>query len=419
MPFTKKGLGYLSLAYCFVAIAVVFHQFYLAAYVIPISLLFLVSNSLASVDISGLEIERKLTPMRSFGGEDIVVTLRSTNHTVRAYSDIQIHDYVPFPLTAEGNLNSIPLSLRPGETVQWTYRIPAAKRGHYIVGPISIQYADMLGFYRNHVQRLKEDAFTVLPIIEKMGTLDLRAGRVGVWSGQVPSRRVGAGTDFYELRLYNPSDELRRINWKASARIGHLVTNEFESEHVTDVLLVVDSTDGCGSSIFDFDLTEFQLTLAASLSSQLLLQGNRVGLAIYGAVRAWVDPAFGKRQLVKILDNLAMTKTGQASVPMSYGVESVVVSLMPSKSLIIFISPLLNDETASVITRLAEKGYVTMCLTPAVKLVKGIDSKTLSVRILSAQRRANIIRFGSIASLIEVAPEVSLKAQLRGRTRNG
>jgi len=417
MSFTKKGLGYLSLAYCFIVMAVIFREFYLAIYVIPISLLFLVSNSLASADLSGLEIERKLTPMRSFGGAWIDVTLRVTNRTARDFSDIQIRDHIPSTLTAEGDLNSVPQSLQAGETVQWTYRISAAKRGHYIVGPISIQYTDMLGFYRNHVQRFNEDAFTVLPTMERIGTLDLRAGRVGVWSGQVPSRRVGAGTDFYELRLYNPSDELRRINWKASARTGHLVTNEYESEHVTDVLLVVDSTDGSASSIFGFDLTEFQLTLAASLSSQLLLQGNRVGLAIYGAVRAWVDPAFGKRQLVKILDNLAMAKTGRASVPMSYGVESVVVSLMPSKSFIIFISPLLNDETSNVITSLAEKGYVTMCLTPTLRVAKGIDSKTLSVRILSAQRQANVIRSESIASLIEVAPDVSLKAQLKGRTR--
>jgi len=417
MSFTKKGLGYLSLAYCIIAIAVVFRQFYLAAYLIPISLLFLLSNSLASVEVSGLEIERKLTPMRSFGGEDIDIIIRCTNRTDRDFSDIQIRDHVPLPLIVEDGLNSIPLSLQSGGTMQWTYRITAPKRGHYTVGPVSIQYTDMLGFFRNQVKRMKEDTFTVLPAMEKIGTLDLRARRVGVWSGQVPSRRVGAGTDFYALRLYNASDELRRINWKASARIGHLVVNEFESEHVTDVLLIVDSTDEGGSSIYDFDLTEFQLTLAASLCSQLLMQGNRVGLAIYGAVRAWVDPAFGKRQLLKILDNLAMTKTGRATVPMSYGVESVVVSLMPSKSLIMFISPLLNDETASVISSLAEKGYLIMCLTPAPRLVKGADSKTLSVRILSAQRRANVIRFESIASLIEVAPDISLKTQLRGNTR--
>jgi len=419
MAFTKKGLAYLSIAYCFVAIAIVFHEFYLASYVIPIGLLFLVSNSLTSVDLSGLKIQRKLNPSRTFGGDPIDVTIRVTNDTGRDLKDIEVEDRVPFPLAPEGGLNSVPVSLRPEESLEWTYRISRASRGHYIVGPISIRYSDMLGFYRKRTERMQDDSFTVLPTIEKIGTLDLKARRVGAWSGQVPSCRVGAGTEFYELRLYNAGDELRRINWKASARTGRLVTNEFESEHVTDVLLIVDSTEDVTSSMFKFDLTEFQLTLAGSLSSQLLLQGNRVGLALYGEVRAWVDLAFGKRQLVKILDNLAMMKARPALLPMNYAVESVIVSLMPSKSLIIFISPLLSEETASVIGSLAEKGYIIICFTPTLERVKGTDPKALALRILSAQRRANAIRVDSVATLIEFAPDVSLKSQLRRQTRIG
>jgi len=419
MAFTRKGLAYLSLAYGFVSIAIVLREFYLAAYVIPIGLLLLVSNSLTSVDVSGLKIQRKLTPSRTFGGDPVDVTIRVTNDTGRHLTDIEVEDHVPFPLTPESGLNSVPLSLRPEESLEWTYRISPPKRGHYVVGPISIRYTDMLEFYRRRTQRMEQDSFTVLPTIEKIGTLDLRARRVGAWSGQVPSRRVGVGTEFYELRLYNPGDELRRINWKASARSSRLVTNEFESEHVTDVLLIVDSCEDVTSSMFKFDLTEFQLTLAGSLSSQLLFQGNRVGLAIYGAVRTWVDLAFGKRQLVKILDNLAMVKAGSAILPMSYAVESVVVSLVPSKSLIIFISPLLNEDTASVIGSLAEKGYVIICFTPTLEQTKGTDPKALALRILSAQRRANAIRVDSVATLIEFAPDVSLKSQLRRQTRIG
>lgn len=419
MAFTKKGLAYLSLAYSFVSIAIVLREFYLAAYVIPIGLLFLFSNSLTSVDVSGLEIQRKLRPSRTFGGDPVDVTIRVTNDTGLDIKDIEVEDHVPFPLTPVGGLNSVPLSLLHEETLEWTYRISPPKRGHYVVGPISIRYSDMLGFYRKRTERMQVDSFTVLPTIEKIGTLDLKARRVGAWSGQVPSRRVGAGTEFYELRLYNAGDELRRINWKASARTGRLVTNEFESEHVTDILLIVDSTEDVTSSMFKFDLTEFQLTLAGSLSSQLLLQGNRVGLALYGEVRAWVDLAFGKRQLVKILDNLAIVKPGPPLVPMSYAVESVVLSLIPSKSLIIFISPLLNEETASVIASLAEKGYVIICFTPTLERVNGTDPKALAVRILSAQRRANAIRIDSVATLIEFAPDVSLKSQLRRHTRIG
>ena len=419
MAFTRKGLAYLSLAYCFVALAFFFHEFYLAAYVIPIGLLLLVVNPLSAIDLSKLKIERTLNPTRTFGGDYIDVTIRVRNDGAEDLKDFELEDRVPSSLTVENQLNSVHLSLRPNEALEWTYRISPARRGYYSIGPISIQYADMLAFYLTRTQRMEQDSFTVLPTIEKIGTLDLRARRVGVWSGQVPSRRIGAGAEFYELRLYHAGDELRRINWKASARAGHLVTNEFESENVTDVLIIVDSAEDVTSTLFEFDLTEFQLTLAGSLSSQLLFQGNRVGLAIYGSVRAWVDLAFGKRQLIKILDNLAMVKSGPALLPMSYAVESVVVSLMPSKSLIIFISPLIREDTASVIGNLAEKGYTTICFTPTLAQPTGIDSNALAARVVSAQRKANAIRVNSAATLVEFAPDVSLKSQLRRQTRIG
>jgi len=419
MPLTKKGLAYLSIAYAFIAFAVAFREFYLAAFVLPISFLILTSASLSKMDVSRIRVQRKLTPSRSFGGEPVDVLVNVANDAACSLPEFEIEDRVQTPLTVENELNLVPLSLGPEETVEWTYRISAASRGHYSLGPISIRHADILGFHRRQEQILLNDSFTVSPQVEKIGTIDLKAKRVGPWPGQVPYRRVGVGTEFYELRMYNAGDELKRINWKASARIGSLVTNEFESEHVTDVLVVLDSTEGAISSLFDFDLLEFQLSLAASLCSQFLLQGNRVGLAIYGSVRAWVDPAFGKRQLLKILDNLAMVKAGRALVPMDYAVRSVVESLVPSKSMIVFISPLLNDEIADVISNLSLRGYISLCLSPVLMSVQGKDPSALAKRILSLQRRANAIRVATLATLIEFSPQMSLKSSLKRGIRLG
>lgn len=419
MTLTKKGLTYLSIAYGFIALAMAFREFYLAAFVVPIGFLFLASGRVVTLDVSRLKIQRKLTPARSFGGEPVDVTIQVTNDTARSFPEIEIDDRVQTPLTVERGLNAVTLSLEPEEIIEWTYRIQAPPRGHYSLGPVSIRCTDILGFRGKQDQILLNDSFIVSPRVEKIGTVDLKAKRVGPWPGQVPFRSVGAGTEFYELRMYNAQDELRRINWKASARMGRLVTNEYESEHVTDVLVVLDCTEGVVSSLFDFDLLEFQLSLAASLCSQFLLQGNRVGLAVYGAVRAWGDPAFGKRQLLKILDNLAMVKAGRAQVPMNYAVESVVVSLVPSKTMIVFISPLLNDEIADVISNLALNGYVSLCLSPTMIAARGRDSNALAKRILSAQRRANAIRVGAAATMIEFSPNLSLKSSLRRRNRLG
>jgi hypothetical protein len=106
-------------------------------------------------------------------------------------------------------------------------------------------------------------------------------------------------------------------------------------------------------------------------------------------------------------------------VPMNYAVESVVVSLVPSKSMIVFISPLLNDEIADVVSSLSLRGYVSLCLSPILMTAQGKDSNALAKRILSSQRRGNAIRVAALATLIEFSPWVSLKSSLMRRHRLG
>jgi uncharacterized protein (DUF58 family) len=256
-----------------------------------------------------------------------------------------------------------------------------------------------------------QDRVTILPQVEDLGKVDVSARRVGPWPGTIPSRIVGVGTEFFELRLYSPGDELRRINWKASARQSRLVTNAFETERVTDVLVTLDCSETVLSSVFSFDVEEFEVTLAASLCSQLLLQGNRVGLLVYGAERTWVPPAFGKRQLLRILSGLAITKAGRAIIPLDFAVETIVNAVLPARSVIAFVSPLMGDAIIEVVRRVAAAGYSVICLTPSIEasLRNERRSNALARKILETERRINLRQISSIAKCVEVSPHASIR----------
>jgi len=255
----------------------------------------------------------------------------------------------------------------------------------------------------------------VLPKLERLGPIELRARRVGPWPGSIPSRKIGPGTEFFELRNYLPGDDLIRINWKASAKSGRLIANEFEGEQVTDVLVVVDCSEGTMSRLFDFDVTELEVSLAASLCAQLIHQGNRVGLSVYSAVRTWVDPGFGKRQLLRLVKSLAVVTPGIASVPLKYAVESVIVSVVPARSVIIFISPLMGNETIDLIEDLTAKGYGVICFTPVAgsKTEDMTNSMILARRILASERKIKLIDVSKKARVIEFSPEIDVRYALR------
>jgi len=411
MALTKKGLVYLIIAYAFIGLALFFREPALTAFVIPNALLLLFSTRSSS---TSQRIVRQARPLRSFGGESISVSVEFTNTSDAAIDEVKLEDSVPEPLVLEAGTRILTMYMRPHERVEFGYRISAPKRGRYVLGPLLLQTTDVMGFHESKKWIASRTELSIMPQIEKLGVIALRARRVGQWPGLVPSRRIGSGTEFFELRPYEPGDELRRINWKASAKAGSLITNEPEGERVTDVLVVVDVSEGTLSKLFDFDVPEFELSLAASLCSQLISQGNRVGLSVYSAARTWVDPGFGKRHLLRLLNNLTIAKPGRASIPMQYAVESVIISLVPSRSVLVFISPLVGEEILKLIVSLADRGYAMMCFTPATGTnVEVTRSRILAKRILTIERRVKMVRVSGMARLVEFSPNLDLKHELR------
>jgi uncharacterized protein (DUF58 family) len=419
MALTRKAIAYLVTGYAFIFLALLLRTAWLTVFMLPIAILVSLPSRIPKSEAIPLAITRRIQPRRSIGDEDIDVILTVTNTSRYAIDGVQLEDNIPDDLKLRSGTNRLILSVRPGEAVEFKYRIAAPKRGSYVVGPTLIHFEDNLGF-RESTSRLSNiDEFIVLPKIEDVGILDLKARRLGPWPGLIPSRRIGIGTEFFEISPYVPGDDLRRVNWKASARSRQLVTNDYEGEHVTDVLVVLDCSEGVMSGLFDFDVLEFQVSLAGSLCSQLIMQGNRVGISIYGAVRTWVDLAFGKRQLLRILDNLAIVRPGPASLPINYVVDSVITALLPARSVVVMISPIISDEVADLIENITAKGYNMVCFTPSIRAdIRNLKmSSSVARRIFATERRLRIIRVSKRAHVIEVSPTTPIKPVLRMRGR--
>ena len=62
-----------------------------------------------------------------------------------------------------------------------------------------------------------------------------------IFTGAVNIRQPGEGSNFYNLREYVPGDPMRKVNWKAFARSGKMMVNDFERDAVSDIILIIDS----------------------------------------------------------------------------------------------------------------------------------------------------------------------------------
>ena len=384
-----------------------------AILILPIASLFFVSNSFSPSTKTDVKAAREVTPARIAIGETSRVTLVITNEGKEKIGFLEVYDELPAEVDVIRNTNHLILCLDLGEKVTISYEIRCPRRGKYDIGPLHVRSRDPLGF--NFSEKTLDSSFPlhVLPDIERLKPTDLVVRQTGPWPGIFHSRRSGIGTEFYGLRHYVPGDELKRIHWKASARMARLITIENESERSTDVVIILDTGKGSNLGRSPRITLECGVTAAGSLASLLLALGNRVGLIIHGKNRSWLPRDFGKRHLQRVLNQLAATEAGEASLPIGYFGEP----LFPGpKAQIILISPLLDQSIPDAIRSLAVSGYNTFIVSPSfTQLVdhQADEATEIAYRIMALERRNIIMELRRYATVIDWNPNLPLRTVLR------
>ena len=381
--------------------------------ILPIASLFFVSNSFSPSTKTDVKAAREVTPARIAIGETSRVTLVITNAGKEKIGFLEIYDELPTEVNVIKNTNHLILCMGPGEKVPISYEIRCPRRGKYDIGPLHVRSRSPLSFHFAEKTLAPSLPLYVLPDIERLKPTDLGVRQTGPWPGIFHSRRSGIGTEFYGLRHYVPGDELKRIHWKASARMARLITIENESERSTDVVIILDTGKGSTLGRSPRTTLECGVSAAGSLASLLLTLGNRVGLIIHGKNRTWLPRDFGKRHLQRVLNQLAATEAGEAYLPIGYFWEPL---LLGPKAQIILISPLLDQSTPDAIRSLAVSGYKTFIVSPSfTQLVdhQADEATAIAYRIVALERRNIIMELRRYATVIDWSPSLPLRTVLR------
>jgi uncharacterized protein (DUF58 family) len=91
----------------------------------------------------------------------------------------------------------------------------------------------------------------------------------------------GIGMEFVGLREYSPDDDMRKINWKVSARAGKLISNMYDVEKNRNVIIAVDTGYWMQAPMGDVSRLDKALELAAAVMQVALSSGDRAGLLLF------------------------------------------------------------------------------------------------------------------------------------------
>ncbi|MHA1912437.1 MAG: DUF58 domain-containing protein [Candidatus Kariarchaeaceae archaeon] len=187
--------------------------------------------------------------------------------------------------------------------LSWTLLFPM--RGISEVGTVKISTGRNYGLFTTEIEYPQTFLIEVLPevprvIVSREFKKRLFSHLMGLYSQRVK----GMGTEFLMLKEYVRGDEVRFIDWKASARHRELFVREFEAEQNLQAIVAVD----CGKTMQGQKL-EFALASAFEIAELFILGGQSVGIILYSnQVDLFIKPDGGRKQVRRIMDILSRSK---------------------------------------------------------------------------------------------------------------
>lgn len=112
-------------------------------------------------------------------------------------------------------------------------------RGRFIIKDFELSTKFPFGFFR-HRRRLSAQKVEII-IFPKLAEFAEETADLPLEVGQLVTNKRGLGQDLLTLREYQPMDDLRRVDWKATARVQRLIVREFSAEDDKRVTIYFDS----------------------------------------------------------------------------------------------------------------------------------------------------------------------------------
>ena len=293
-------------------------------------------------------------------------------------------------LTAVGERRQA-LRLRAGEQREAVFTLRAERWGGFPAGTVRCRARDRFGVFDYQLPALVLGPLRVFPRLETLRTL-LDPLELQATVGNRVSHGSGDGIEFADIRPFAAGDRVRRINWRATARQGALYVSERHPERNADVILFLDTYAEAGDQT-DSTLTR-AVRAAASLASAFLAAKDRVGVVGFGGVLHGLGPRLGTVQLYRILDALLGSQ-----VVFSYAQRDIAFvprGLLPTKALVIAITPLIDERSIHALFNLRARGFDLAVLevspVPFAASAPGA-SQALAQRLWILQRQALKARF--------------------------
>jgi uncharacterized protein (DUF58 family) len=225
-----------------------------------------------------VKVKRELAEKFSNGDEnrvDLTIT-----HTYKIPINIDLIDEIPEQFQER---NFMINSLLAVDTVKkMNYSLRPVKRGEYHFGVVNVLCKSPIGLVFRRIRSAEDAKVKVYPSFVQMKKIDLLSfASQKANFGRKLIRKRGVSREFEQINNYVKGDDIRHINWKATARMNNLMVNAFQDEKEQDIYHIIDMGRTMMMPFKGMSLLEYAVNSTLALSNVMLKKKERVGVLTY------------------------------------------------------------------------------------------------------------------------------------------
>ena len=238
-------------------------------------------------------------------------------------NEIRVHveNFYPYKITLEV-IDEIPhqfqkrdltfnFQLGPGDARVISYHLRPVKRGEYSFGSINAFVSSPLGIFSRRFRFAADAMVPVYPSFIQMRKYELMAISNRLTNAGIKKiRRIGHNLEFELIKEYVSGDDVRSVNWKATARKMELMVNHYQDERSQQVYSVIDKGRMMQMPFEGMSLLDYAINATLVISNIAIKKSDKSGLITFqDKIGSMIAAGKQNSQMSRILEVLYNQKT--------------------------------------------------------------------------------------------------------------
>ncbi|MFK5957757.1 MAG: DUF58 domain-containing protein [Lutibacter sp.] len=202
--------------------------------------------------------------------------------------------------------------INPNNVWEFEYKVRPVERGEYSFGKLNVYVSSFLKIISRRYKFQENEVVVVYPSFIQMKKYEFLAMSDRLTEfGLKKIRRIGHTLEFEQIKNYIAGDDVRTINWKATAKRSQLMVNQYQDEKSQPIYSIIDIGRAMKMPFEELKLIDYAINSTLAFSNIALRKNDKAGLLTFAKKVNTIVAASNKKTHLNTINEALYNVTTQ------------------------------------------------------------------------------------------------------------